>query len=131
MAPVGYLLYASLLLAVVVYVRTRRRSLPFPPGPPAESVIGHLRVLPPVDQVDVFQEWAAKYGDIFYLNVLGQSIVVLNKYQAAADLLDKRSANFSDRAKCVSYDLMGWKRSSAVLPCDPTWRKHRKMYQEY
>jgi hypothetical protein len=36
-------------------------------------------------------------GDIIFLNLLGLRIVVLNSAQAASDLLEKRSAIYSDR----------------------------------
>jgi hypothetical protein len=36
-----------------------------------------------------------------YLNVLGKSIVVLSSLKAARDLLEKKSANYSDRPRFV------------------------------
>src|ERR1700761_7663889 len=36
-------------------------------------------------------------GDIIYLNILGQPIVVLNSKEAIADLLDTRGSIYSDR----------------------------------
>lgn len=46
-----------------------------------------------------------RLGDVIYLNALGKDIVVLNSEQAANDLLDKRSANYSDRSYMPVYDL--------------------------
>jgi hypothetical protein len=36
-------------------------------------------------------------SDIVYLNVLGQSIIVIDKYETAVELLDKRSGSYSSR----------------------------------
>ena len=36
-------------------------------------------------------------GDIIYLNILGQPIVILNSKEAIADLLDTRGVIYSDR----------------------------------
>lgn len=36
-------------------------------------------------------------GDIFYLEILGRKIVIVNSYEIANELMDKRSANYSDR----------------------------------
>jgi hypothetical protein len=36
-------------------------------------------------------------SDIIYTNVLGQSIIILDKYETAAELVDKRSGNYSSR----------------------------------
>ena len=45
------------------YARRRRRQLPLPPGPPAEPIIGHMRLLPNVQiMAEVFHEWSQKYG---------------------------------------------------------------------
>lgn len=40
-------------------------------------------------------------GDVIYLQVLGQSLVVLNSYIACKDLLEKRSAIYSSRPRFV------------------------------
>jgi hypothetical protein len=36
-------------------------------------------------------------GDIIYLNIFGQQIIVLNSAEDAQELLDKRAAIYSDR----------------------------------
>lgn len=59
------------------------------------DVIAHFAIL-----IDVYYS-----GDVVYLNVLGQPMVVLNSLQAAQDLLDKRSANYSDRPDSVMTKL--------------------------
>lgn len=43
-------------------------------------------------------------GDVIHLQFLGRSVVVLNSVQAAVDLLEKRSANYSDRPKFIIYE---------------------------
>ena len=40
-----------------------------------------------------------------YLNCLGKSMVVLDSVQAATDLLDKRSYNYSDRPRFIILEL--------------------------
>ena len=40
-------------------------------------------------------------GDVNYLEVLGQPLVVLNSYEACKDLLEKRSAIYSSRPRLV------------------------------
>ena len=36
-------------------------------------------------------------SDVIYMNVLGQSIVVIDKYETAVEILDKRSGIYSSR----------------------------------
>ncbi|EJD53382.1 hypothetical protein AURDEDRAFT_20553, partial [Auricularia subglabra TFB-10046 SS5] len=44
-----------------------------------------------------FAKWGEEYGDVVYLNALGQHIIVLNSPEAIQDLLIKRGSNYSDR----------------------------------
>ena len=44
-------------------------------------------------------------GSIMYLDALGQPTMVLNTHEVASDLLDKRSANYSDRVPSVMGEL--------------------------
>jgi hypothetical protein len=39
-------------------------------------------------------------SDIIHLSVLGQSVVVINKYETAVEILDKRSGIHSSRYVC-------------------------------
>jgi hypothetical protein len=41
-------------------------------------------------------------SDIIYTNVLGQSIIILDKYETAVELLDKRSGSYSSRYVLVT-----------------------------
>lgn len=53
-------------LVVVLAARRllkKRQELPLPPSPPADPLIGHLRVFPsPKDTAEVFHEWSRQYG---------------------------------------------------------------------
>ena len=40
-------------------------------------------------------------GDVIYLSIIGRPIIVLNSAEAARDLMDKRSSNYSDRPRIV------------------------------
>ena len=44
-------------------------------------------------------------GDVIYLNLMGKSLVVLNSEEAARELLDKRSAIYSDRPAFPIFQL--------------------------
>jgi hypothetical protein len=41
-------------------------------------------------------------SDITYMNVLGQSIIVIEKYETAVELLEKRSGMYSSRFVSVA-----------------------------
>ena len=50
------------------------------------------------------QKWIFT-GDIVYLKVLGQSIILLGSYEAAFEILEKRSANYSNRPQSIMVNL--------------------------
>ena len=57
---IGVLIACTVLARLI---RRKRHELPLPPGPPADPIIGHLRLLPDVQNMaEVFQEWSQKYG---------------------------------------------------------------------
>lgn len=108
----------------------KRSTLPLPPGPPGEPILGHLRIVPTDSPEYKYAEWAKEYdSDVIYVNVLGQPIIILNSVQAAVDLLDKRGANYSDRPRFVLFEVMGWKATLTFLRWGPRFRLHRKVLQ--
>ncbi|KAJ7880994.1 cytochrome P450 [Mycena olivaceomarginata] len=85
-----------LVFVPILYLR-RRRSLPFPPGPRKLPLIGDLLVMPSYCQWEVYAQWSKELdSDIIHLAVPGASIIILSSVEAAKDLLDKRSAIYSD-----------------------------------
>ena len=66
-------------------------------------------------------------GEITYINVLGQEMIVLNSSKAAVEILDKRSANYSDRPVIMMCgEIVGWNRSLALTQYGPRFREFRK-----
>ncbi|KAE9390849.1 cytochrome P450, partial [Gymnopus androsaceus JB14] len=122
---------STFLLAVWIKSIFSRPKAPLPPGPPADPVIGHLRVIPTTGQAKVFYEWSKIYGDVIHLHSFGRSIVVLNSNEAAIELLDKRGANYSDRPKMLILELMGWFPTLAFLGAGKLFLRHRKMFQHH
>ncbi|KAF8594594.1 cytochrome P450 [Ceratobasidium sp. AG-I] len=130
----GYLLVVMILLLTLIYCSRRHKSrLPLPPSPPSDPLIGHLRVLPSSNEHRAYRDLGAELkSDLISLTVLGQVIVVLNSAEAAADLLVKRSAIYSDRAQFPMLNddrLLGWGKVTSFLPYGERWRSQRKMTQ--
>ena len=60
LSTVGALLLCTLF---VRFIRRRSLRLPLPPSPPAETMIGHVRLLPDAQvMAEAFHEWSQKYG---------------------------------------------------------------------
>ncbi|KAG6841262.1 hypothetical protein C0991_000402 [Blastosporella zonata] len=109
----------------------RRRFPPLPPSPPADPILGHLRLIPSTEQDVFFYKLGKEYGDVVYLHVLGKPMIVLNSVKAAVDLLEKRSMNYSDRPDFPIFELMGWDPTVTFLHYGKQFSTQRKLLQGY
>ncbi|KAG9091356.1 hypothetical protein FRC07_011869, partial [Ceratobasidium sp. 392] len=120
------------LAATLWYFRPRRGDkLPLPPSPKADPIIGHLRSLPTSDEHLVYARLSDELNsDIVSLTVLGKTIIILNSAQAAHDLLERRSATYSDRSELPMIsdpNLVDWSRITGLLRYGERWRSQRRM----
>ncbi|TBU28897.1 cytochrome P450 [Dichomitus squalens] len=120
-----------LLIVASWHIRKRHRNAHLPPSPPSDPIIGHYRIFPRSYQAEAFFEWSKIYGDIFYLEILGRKIVVVNNYEMANELMDKRSANYSDRPVFPLFMNLGWGVSVTFLKYGPQFFKQRRILQQY
>ena len=110
----GYIIVFCILLCVLIFkFKSSKRRLP--PGPTKWPFIGNLLSIPKDYAWEVYANWSKKYGsyftfyydscfghayheqhvesDILHLNVLGTSMIILNSYKSAREVLEKRSAS--------------------------------------
>ncbi|KDQ32770.1 hypothetical protein PLEOSDRAFT_1098754 [Pleurotus ostreatus PC15] len=125
---------AALAVGIASFLVMKWKQKPnYPPGPPADLLVGHLRVIPFENQDATFHAWAKEYGeywtflgsDVVHLEALGNHIVVLDSVEAANDLLEKRSAIYSDRPHILVFDMVGM-NDIVLMPYGEAFRKHRK-----
>ncbi|KIJ36310.1 hypothetical protein M422DRAFT_179536, partial [Sphaerobolus stellatus SS14] len=119
-----------ILLFVVVYIYRYKALPPLPPGPVPLPIIGNQRQLPKQQNWKTYSEWSKKYaGDIIHLTNWGRHIIILNSFQAAYDLLDRKSTIYSSRPQSIMlHQLMNFNAATPFLPYGNTWRKHRTLY---
>ncbi|KAF9562476.1 cytochrome P450 [Agrocybe pediades] len=77
--------------------RLARRGLRLPPGPKQKFLTGNLHQIPRTHFWLTFRTWAMEYGPIVYFRVFNNRTIVLNSGKATLDLLESRSAIYSDR----------------------------------
>lgn len=66
-------------------------------------------------------------GDITYINAMGQEMIILNSSKAAIGILDKRSANYSNRPVVMMCgEIVGWNKSLALTQYGPRFREFRR-----
>ncbi|KAF4472748.1 cytochrome P450 [Fusarium albosuccineum] len=95
----------GIVLFALLHWRTQP-TLPLPPGPPAEFLLGHARVIPKENTAAAYARWSREYNsDVIHVNSLGRSIVVLNSVEAAKDVLEKKGANFCDRPRFTLLEV--------------------------
>lgn len=128
LSQVGWGAVTVVLLAILL-VRMTKKSLNYPPGPPRDPILGNVRQMTGGYIELRLTEWGKRYGnfhsfsvrislelthnqrsdvdtligDVNYLEVLGQPLVVLNSYSACKDLLEKRSRIYSSRPRLVLH----------------------------
>ncbi|KJA21678.1 hypothetical protein HYPSUDRAFT_688337 [Hypholoma sublateritium FD-334 SS-4] len=117
----------------LLHSRSSSRQLPYPPGPAARNMIaGNVLDLPVRFAWNEYIEWGKKYGDILHYRVYNKHTVILHSYDDNVELLDKRSAIYSDRPRIPMLDLMGWTNfNSVLLRYGPKWKQHRRIFQQY
>ncbi|KAJ7745430.1 putative monooxygenase [Mycena maculata] len=116
--------------ACVAYLLSRvihsaQNSLP--PGPRRWPLIGSALAFPSTHPWLTFGKWAKTYGKIIYLDIMGQPLVVVNSAKAARELLDQRSAMYSDRPTSGMAELSGFAQALPMKPYGDVWRQQRKL----
>ncbi|OSD06672.1 CyP450 monooxygenase [Trametes coccinea BRFM310] len=107
---------------------SRPEKGPLPPGPPGLPLLGNTFDIPKEQAWVAFRDLSSKYGDVVALNALGQTIVIVSSVEAAVDLLDKRSAIYSDRQASVLADMIGWTWNLAFKRYGDDWRRVRRLF---
>nr|ANC28042.1 cytochrome P450 [Polyporus umbellatus] len=129
LAPTIVLVALVLLGAYVRYTRSVKDR--YPPGPIALPLLGNVHQLPMDYQQRKLAEWGRQYGDVVFARFFRTPAVVLNSKEAAIELMEKRSAKYSDRPPfTLLKELMGWDSVLNNLPYGERFRKHRKWLQD-
>lgn len=119
----GAFVVARLILSAV-----QRPSQALPPGPKPAPLIGNLHQVPKRLQWLHLYHWSKKYGPVMHLSMAGQPLIILSTHQAAHDLLNKRSARYSDRPRMVMAGELVTKNMHMLLrPYDERYRVHQRM----
>ncbi|KAK0184336.1 cytochrome P450 [Armillaria mellea] len=127
---VSNFLALAVFVWVVISLIRRTPSGLLPPGPRRLPVIGNLLDMPKECEWETWAEWGKRYGRISSAAVLGQTIIVLNSYNIAKELLNDRSAKYSDRPPMTMHIISGWNNLLLVLGYGSAFRTQRKLFHK-
>ncbi|KAI0300570.1 cytochrome P450 [Multifurca ochricompacta] len=108
--------------------RKTRFSFPLPSGPKPWPLLGNITDLRSNELWLLVTNWSKRYGDIVYLHLFGQGLVFLNSPPAVIELMERRSAIYSDRAPLVmATDLCGAGHMVAFTRYGEQSRRQRRL----
>lgn len=120
-------------IALVQFHQKRKShsKIRHPPSPKSWPLVGNLFSIPSgVEWLAYMKLGKLLNSDVIYLSMLGQRIVVLNSAKAASDLLEKRSALYSDRMcppMIKDPSLFYWPGNLSVIGYTDRWRQCRRV----
>ncbi|KAI5120039.1 hypothetical protein M0805_004667 [Coniferiporia weirii] len=100
--------FACTLYYLGSWLLSRRRNPgrpPYPPGPRGLPLVGNVFNMPDVAELEQAREWAQKYGDLTFFKALGKPYLLVNSYDAAYELFEKRGHNYSSRPQNTLIEL--------------------------
>ncbi|RXW19060.1 hypothetical protein EST38_g6788 [Candolleomyces aberdarensis] len=124
----------ALAVRGIIVSRRRKRNprrLPLPPGPRGLPLVGNLFQIPQKLPWEGYDKLCKEHGDIVYLSVFGQGVLVLGSQRRATDLLAKRGVKYSDRPVFPVADLMRFNWAMSIIPYGHQWRQQRQAFDQY
>ena len=122
------LLGLSLSLLLLYRILRVGQAKRLPPGPKALPIIGNLHQAPQVNPWRVYQQWTKQYGPIFRLQYGLNTVIMLGSYEAAHELLDKRSNIYSSRPRSVmGGEVVSKGMRTLLMPYGEQWRNHQRL----
>ncbi|KAJ8474125.1 hypothetical protein ONZ51_g7425 [Trametes cubensis] len=132
--PTYAFIFSQLFIVFVVQHLIRKRwRKGLPPGPSGIPLLGNVYDIPQEAPWITYRDLAAKHGDVICVRLLGHPVIVLNSVTAVNDLLEKRSAIYSDRPRSIVSisPMLSWIWSVGFKPYDDDWRRTRRELWQY
>ncbi|XP_041353886.1 cytochrome P450 2B4-like [Gigantopelta aegis] len=112
----------------VVFLTVRSwmgRQSNLPPGPVPVPVLGSLLQVAGKDKIKLFEEFRARYGDVFSFYMGSRLVVVVNGYSKLKETFVTNGNVFSNRPHVFSVDIVG-QGKGVVNGSGEVWQEHRK-----
>ncbi|KAH9927367.1 cytochrome P450 [Amylocystis lapponica] len=119
--------------ALALHWISKRRRLPLPPGPKGWPVLGNIFDIPEKHEWLAYQQWGCEFNsDLIHLNLCGTSLIVINCFEAACDLLEQQSVIYSGRPSMTMLnELVGFDWHFAFMDYGDRWRDRRRAFYRH
>ncbi|KAK0201333.1 hypothetical protein DFS33DRAFT_1387286 [Desarmillaria ectypa] len=130
MARPPALLACVLLAFLTVFIRLHRRPRSLPPGPPGYWLFGNE--IPTKRAFLNYEEWTKKYGPVYSLTRFGKVYIVVGRYNATVEVMEKGGTQTSDRPRSISASEMFSGGLRTILLNDtPRWRTLNRAFHSH
>ncbi|KAH9911659.1 cytochrome P450 [Fomitopsis serialis] len=123
-------LLLTFVLAAGLWLLFSRKHARLPPGPPGRPVLGHYGKIPIASPWHFFGELGHKYGEISSIRILGHTLIVLNAFDPADAIFNKRSNRYSHKPRRRMGELSGLVATLPFMDPGPTFTHARKMFRQ-
>ncbi|KAF8991292.1 cytochrome P450 [Cyathus striatus] len=116
----------ALLLGLWKLLTGSRRVRGLPPGPSTTPFFGNALQLPPIFIHLKLAEWAKKFGEIYSIKVLSQTIVIISGPEAVRNILEKQGMLSGGRQPSQIADMLSEGLYLPLQDMNNWWKKGRK-----
>ncbi|KIY72870.1 cytochrome P450 [Cylindrobasidium torrendii FP15055 ss-10] len=121
--------FAAIVLLAGAYIRHNRLKK-LPPGPPANSLLGNK--LPDAFAYRFFEHWTQEYGPVFSIRQGFDTIVVIGRYDAAVELMEKEGSSLADRPRHIAAgDTLSGGMRMLLTPQGERFNKMRRALRSH
>ncbi|KAG2100409.1 cytochrome P450 [Suillus discolor] len=126
----GISLSLAAITALKRFIKKQHNNPSLPPGPVPLPLLGNVLSVDAQEPWLTYTKWGAAYGDLVFVRILGQELVVVNSEHIAEALLDKRSRIYSDRPYLATLEPYGLSVNFAFIGYGDEWRLCRRLFHQ-